>query len=345
MLNFYNTRQFWEWMYVDVKAPNGNMIKVIRHKPEHWAEAKAKFPELGAWDNRIALADFMRNTYKDFFVNKGNNIALANRVATLDINKERAFEKVTNLELHNKYRKEREASNFEYYEGWFAKVPKLLEEYGGPTNMEYWQQVKRKNFTIQEENEYEDLFNNVEALPMKYLGTETMEISENYSMSAEWSFMKFVRMAILKEELDDVFAFGKGVQMYLENEQKRDPSNGFRNTIEYMKKQMDMQIRGVKQREFQGGFVGRNGSILTSKEGHLYKIDWLKAIRSFKNVAAGPVMWLKPFAGSANTVFTYMATLKDGLKNSILNRINGKIMGVDSPETNQFVEYTASDII
>ena len=208
-----------------------------------------------------------------------------------------------------------------------------MEEFKGPFNSEYWDQIKKRYLTLEEDNEYDDLFNTVEALPMKYLGTQSIELSKNYSRSAEWQFMKFIRMAIAKEELDDVFAFGRGIMEYLKQEQAQDKNTSYTNTVNYLKTAIDMQVRGVRQNNFPGGFVQRNGSIVRSEHGHLYKLDWLKMIRSFKTLAAGPAMWLKPIQGSANTVFTYLVTLKEGLKNSITRAVNNKFLGVDGDQT------------
>lgn len=287
----------------------------------------------------------MTDTYKSFFENANGVTALANRVATVQLDtsgNEIQWKPISNLALHNHYRKtERESSPFAYYDGWFPKVQKLMEEFKGPLHAEYWDQIKKRYLTLEEDHEYEDVFNNVEALPMKYLGTQSIELSKNYSRSAEWQFMKFVRNSILKEELDDVFAFGRGVMEYLQQEQKVDKNTSYNNTVNYLRTAIDMQVRNISQRSFPGGFVQRNEGFTRSEYGHLYKLDFLKMIQSFKNLAAGPVMWLKPIQGSANAVFAYMVTLKEGLKNSIIKAVNDKFLGVDGDQ----LSFTLSDIM
>lgn len=52
-------------------------------------------------------------------------------------------------------------------------------------------------------------------------------------------------------------------------------------------------------------------------------------LRSLKNAASAPIMWLKPLQGTANGVFTYMFTLKESIKDSITSR---GVWGVDGDQ-------------
>ena len=48
---------------------------------------------------------------------------------------------------------------------------------------------------------------------------------------------------------------------------------------------------------------------------------------------SAPIMWLKPLAGTANGVFTYMFTLKEAIKNDLIRQGKvGNFLGIDGDE-------------
>lgn len=50
-------------------------------------------------------------------------------------------------------------------------------------------------------------------------------------------------------------------------------------------------------------------------------------------MAAAPIMWLKPLAGTANGIFTYMYTLKEAVKNDIVkSKQIGNFFGINGDE-------------
>jgi len=75
------------------------------------------------------------DSYDGVFINSKSDtgIAVANKVATYEDRANETGEivetKVTNLDLHNKYRNDRGSVPFKYRRGWFPKTYKLREEY------------------------------------------------------------------------------------------------------------------------------------------------------------------------------------------------------------------------
>jgi len=172
---------------------------------------------------------------------------------------------------------------------------------------------------------------------MKYLGSDYSNSSDNYSINPEIQFDKFVRNSILKEELEEVYAYGKGIQLYLNNDPENLDEQGkpmLTNTMEYLKTALDMQVRGRKQLKVPGDFIQRNGSVIRTGDGQrIYMIDWAKVLRTLKSAASAPIMWLKPLQGTANGIFTYMYTLKEAIKNDMLRQKRiGNFIGIDGDD-------------
>lgn len=137
MLNFFSSEKLFDWLYKEIKDPDGHVVgSAIRTTAEDWEEAKKMYPNYGKWQERIAFAKFLTDTYDSFFIDKKSEygVAVANRNATfrekVNDEGELVMIEVTNLDLQNEYRASRQAAPFKYTTGWFPKVPKLLEELG-----------------------------------------------------------------------------------------------------------------------------------------------------------------------------------------------------------------------
>ena len=268
-----NYEKMWGWMYVDKLDEKGNKIgRKIRTTEAEW---KALKDENIYSDEQIKIlkdyADFHLDVYDSFFIGKD---ALANKTATYRFrwSKETGMKErtpITNLELHNEYRKKAKSSGFVYERGWFPKTPTTLEEFGYIWNKEYRQELWRRHVTLHHEVEHELEFNELEVIPLKYLGSDYLNTSENYSINAEMNFDKFVRNALLKEELEQVYAYGKGIQYYLAAKGNTDETGAheFDNTISYLKTALESQVRGRRQLKFQGGFLERAGSVIRTGDG------------------------------------------------------------------------------
>lgn len=191
-----------------------------------------------------------------------------------------------------------------------------------------------------EEANFELDWNEIEAVPIKYLGNEWIDSSRLYSRNAEYQFDLFTRNMEMKDALEDAYAFGKGLQLYLNISDPENPNKAmYENTIEFLEKQIDMQVRNRDQRDFSGGFVQRNivpARLGTSRS--TMGLSWVKIIRNLTRLAAAPIMWLKPLQGTANGIFITMYSIKEAIKDSVLK--SGKIHGIDGDQ----VSFTIKDL-
>lgn len=338
-LNSSATSKYWSWAYITEKDASGNIIgKSLRHTDEHFKDLASdpKFAGLGKLKERQELMKFIVESYDSFFMGKQ---ALANKVATKRhkfVSPEDGYDWVsmTNLDLANQVRTDNGNTPFVYKSGWFAKVPKLMQEYGGILNPLYRKELWNRSVKSHIEHQFEQIFNNVEALPFKYLGSDYIDNSENYSLNLEYGFKKFISVNTMKKYLDDVYALGKGMEYYLRYSSdfgvdKDKDMFKLSNTISYLETAIEMQVRGRKQMEFAGGFLNRNDYIPRIGQ-NIYRVDWLKVLGSLKSLASAPIMWLKFAPGAANGVFIYLYTLKEAIKNDVIR--GSKFLGIDGDE-------------
>lgn len=128
----------------------------------------------------------------------------------------------------------------------------------------------RRNFTIFNEANYDQEFNNIEVIPMSYLGNEYVDSTGAFSLNAEVQFDKFVTRMLMKEEAEDVYGFGKAMMLYLQAKTK-DGSLVYKNTIDYLETALEMQVRG--RREYDVPFLSRNSNMYRSANGDLNRAN------------------------------------------------------------------------
>lgn len=324
------------FMYKEIYNKEGELVKYeLNHTEEDWQEATNKYDYLNKDNIKIyrAFAEFIHKSYSQFFINEQGNfsegnrkIALANKTATYKSVSESVQKPVTNLQLHNG-ELERSApikDSFVYSKGFFPKVPRRLEEFGSILNKNRAKEAWKRFSSFYIEDVYEGWHSQTEALPMKYLGNSIIDANpQKFSMNIEYQFDKFMKAYINKEELDDVYALGKGIQyMAQSNQQDR--------LADFLDKQIKQQIQGISQsRTSKKNFVGKNK----------YNLDFLKMLGGLKNVAAAPIMWLNIVGGSANSVFTYMFAVKESVKNQVMKN-GADFFGIDGKS----VDFTAEDL-
>jgi len=206
----------------------------------------------------------------------------------------------------------------------------------------YWSDLRRKYFTSHIESEFTQEDNVEEAIPWRYLGNP--EINNNpslYSHNLEHTFLQFMQYYTMKEELTDVFALGRGIMEYTKN--IVDPNKGttLDNTAKYLEKAIEMQIRGKRETKFDGGLLSKDIPFIRSVRGNAERPDWVKIIRGIKSASGAPIMLLKPFQGAANAVFISLYTLKEGIKDSILQALGkDNFLGVDT----NYTAFTSEDL-
>lgn len=178
---------------------------------------------------------------------------------------------------------------------------------------QYQDYLKERYATMNIETEFEQWYNDEMALPFKYLPNDKTFANNGYSLNVELQFDKFMRNMIYKEELDDVHALYKGLQWTLEHKDATTKgSPAFGASIELLDKNAKMQIQGRTQREFKTRLFKRG-----------VNKNYIKMVNTTMQLTSAPIMWLKPITGTANGVFTYMYTLKEAAKGSVIQRIAG----------------------
>lgn len=317
--------KLYGWMYKGVHNQSGELIRYeLNHTKEDWDKAKKEYSYIT--DDYIKFATWVADSYEEFFVNKGKKVALANQIATY-IPGPNGFQKaLTNLDVYNgKLSFGKRKISFEYKKGFFPKIPKDLSEFSsfGVKAKEWWTRFSSYHL----EDTYANESHIDTAIPMKYLGSSLIDSDPNkFSFNVERQFDLFNRQMIFKEELDDAYSLGKGVQHYLEFEKQ-----GMPRAASYLKTAVETQVRNRNQRSTKPEFNAKNSS----------RIDWLKILSSSKSLAVAPIMWFNWVGGVANGVFGFAYTHKEGLKNSILASNKGPFKGLDT----NHVDFTEKDLV
>lgn len=82
------------------------------------------------------------------------------------------------------------------------------------------------------ESTFDGWNNTTEAIPLKGLGTATIVANKNYSRNLEYVIDGFVKQNYYKEHLDQVYAFGSALQIYLKLKEQAAENIVFKNTID-----------------------------------------------------------------------------------------------------------------
>lgn len=277
-------------------------------------------------DTQKAFVTFANNSIGMFFDNKlsdfedpttGKKVALANRVVTYRKRGSREVA-VTNLDLYNKTfdingsRKEK----FSYTRGFFPKHPPTTTDItnkDGFMSKNLLRFVWNRYMTNYFEATYDGWYNTDEAIPMKYLGGNGVETTGNYSLNVELAIDSFVKQHYYKQYLDQTYAFGQGMKLYLTAKENAGQGVTFDRLINWFEENMNLSILGRRQKELKLN-TRTFGRV---KNGQYMQFNAVKFLRSIKGFFVGPTMWLKPLTGLPNFVFASLVTLKEGLKGSL----------------------------
>lgn len=332
---------FWEWAYV--RDDSGEVIGYVNTEAE-WKQAAAKYDYLLDENKEVRkeykqLISFILDQYEQFFVDSKSYYgkALANKAATHRMVKGK-LTLITNLAL--KLDPEGRVNPKDYYirGRFFPRVPKTADEIGGIIGRiftkEYWKQQAKQHITNYIESEFLQFDNNVEGIPFRYFPSDRIN-SEDTSMNIEEQFLQFTKYHIFKEELEDTFFLGKGLQYYSKY-------RGQKNTANWLEKAIQMHVLGRKQYKFEGGLFGMDIPIIKTKNGKAYKPDWIQILRSIKASASLPILGLKLFQGMTNFVFISLATLKESIKDQIIKSGQDMkfIRGIDGNQ----ISFTPKDL-
>lgn len=277
----------------------------------------------------VFLPEYAKMIDPSFDANKGDK-PLANRVVTYRNWAGRVNVPVTNLDLHNKtytFGSTKRDSDipFLYYAGFYPKYSPQIDDiarmHGGYFSKPVVKYLWAKYTTNYFENVFDQWANDDEAIPMKFLGNEDIDNNENYTLNLELAYKSFMKHHIYKAQMDEVYAMGQAIKIYLDAEAEKirlanigsDAPDHINRMIDWFDNSINMHILGRKSQDLQ--LSSRSSGKIT--EGRYSKLNWAKVLRSIKGFFAGPTMWLKPLSGLPNFVFASLISVKEGIKTSL----------------------------
>ena len=281
-------------------------------------------------DNQKRFLDFTNNSIAQFFVNSKSSyidprtnkqVALANKTVTTRTIKGEEVE-LSNLDLYNGKGNILKTDQFKYYEGFLPKLYPTSDDIAakhGSYGKQMLDFIKMKYTTNFYESMYDGWFSTDEAMPMKYLDNKEILDNNNFSTDLDHVMNNFVRQYTYKQELDEVYAYGVASKLYLQAKAVADENINYTKLVDWFEDSINLHVLGYKQSELT--MRKREWKINTSKGFKTF--NWPKFLRSVKAFFGASTMWLKPISGTANFVFASLYTLKEGVRNSITNKMYG----------------------
>lgn len=324
---------------------------------EDWMEAynnpefKHAFEAPGKLKKHYRLyAEFVTNTFQSYmFADKVENkgeVPLFLRTAYLDAGTKNP---VTNLDLMNSARRDQDGTPMNIVDtpemrGFMPKVPRLMSELGTfATSSKYRKLWFYRTFTTYLEDEFYEVKNLHEKIPIKGMGSAYTNAGGNYSHNVQNIFKTYTKWMEYKSEMDDIYALGKGIELWLgmTDKSKDERDGSYENTKKWFGMVLETQIRKRHQGHNVDNWTGRKIWALAKKDAkgntRNYSIPFYKILEGLRSMTSANSMWLKPINGTANGIFTYLYTIKEAVKGSIAKRT---LWGASGDSTS----FTISDI-
>jgi hypothetical protein len=188
----------------------------------------------------------------------------------------------------------------------YLAADEYYEKYGLVGGFRNWNYAKYKN-SFFESSFYAN--NAVEVIPFKYMGSDAIIGGENHSFNGEAAVKMFMQNLLKKKHLDKVHSIGVGLQHSFLNDGKLRAAG-------FMDDKIIQDVLGVKKRL---PYSTKGFSIV--KGGQKIKIDIDTWFTGFKGFVTAGTMWLKPFAGLKNGIYTLMSNHKNSVIGSISKRL------------------------
>jgi hypothetical protein len=214
-----------------------------------------------------------------------------------------------------------EESDGNYKTGWMPKYPPTLydvQRRHGFMSKPYLSFLWNRYMTNYFEGFYDGWYNTDEAIPFKYLGGGEIDRTQNFTTDLELLLDNFVKQHYYKESLDQAYAFGNGLKLYLKSLEDADSNVSFKKMREWFEVSVNLHILGHKSKEV----TLTRRAIRRSDLDSFKKFNAAKMLRSMKLFFSGVTMWLKPVSGLANYTFAYLLSVKESVKNEIGNSPN-----------------------
>lgn len=314
--NFTSNPNFWDWAYREVRDNEDNYTKLLITKDDiEWKNLS---------NSQKQLLDFVNSTQEQIFNDPKSHL---NKIVYKDDNG-KAYNV---LDFYNKQISEN-GGGFRYHKGWFPKTSmteaEINKKHGGRLKLSTLKEKLKISLTDFLENNFEGI--NQYGIPLKYLGSDSIVKSGNYSSNLEQNFLVFMKHFTLKEQLDDVFAVSQGIKAIHEMSEDKKNNILFKQTLDFIDDRVlaDLVGRTHKQVLFDVPF-------LLNKKGQ--KLDIYKLIAFGKKLATFSIMGFSPFRGLKNGLFASMVNYR----NARINWIGDKFLGLEGDEIN----YSPEDLL
>jgi len=331
--------KMYGWMYVDEKVNEETTQTKERllTNTENDPELKARYSSLTIAQKN--LLNYVNDEFSSYFIGEG---AYLNETA-VELN----GKTLSHLELFNTAKNVK--TKREWHKGFFFKLPPTSEdiilrngegkELKGRFSKKTLGSLLYRYSTFFRENQYEGWDNDVQALPIKFLGNDFIDSSKAYTRNMEIIFFKAIAEMEKKKYMDPVYSTGKALEYRLSIETIDGESN--QPAYENLSKFMNLTLL----QKVQGKIVMKNGRerglrlpMYTPNGWQNQKVSTDAIVRSLTKWASMNTMWLRPFQGTGNGVHAMLLTHREGIKGSIANL---NLLGIKG----ESIDFTYSDIV
>jgi hypothetical protein len=291
-------------------------------------------------EDQKKLLDYTNEVFSEYFV--GENAFLKQTATEKTLYGDTKL--LSHLDLYNVDKSG--DSKFNYYEGFFFKLPKTKEEIRfdagkgsnirGAFSRDVLEQKYQQGLTMFIENNYEQYQHAHQALPLKYLGNNEINYAQNYTKNMEFIFSQSIASLERKKNLDSVYAMGRATQSFLAMQESAEGEPLFENTVKFLDEKIMGDILGKRQIP---KYARRSIKVpILTKDGFQRRpINIDKVIEGMMSWTSATIMWLKPLQGTGNGVHAALLTHRDGFKGSIAK---SKFTGIKGDE----IDFTEKEI-
>lgn len=326
---------FWSFAYTNenISQPDSKDTNVYKQQVLITESHKEQWARLT--DNQKKLLTYMQDHMASVFSENG----VANKVVTTKLRGGKP-RKVTNLELLNWSKDVGQGFSYDKYGRMFMpRVPvsgREIRNRHGIISKEYKDYLIDRYATMYYEDSFEEWNNQDDVLPLKYLGTDSMILSGNYSRDLYDAFTKFMANSIRKEFMDDVYSIGQGVRLILRGKgYDEGNSKAYSNAMQMLERKMEAEI--LSKPSIPNLFTRTPFSLGKRDDGSERNVNLYQVIKSMKRAVTMPVMWYKFRGGGRNGLFVWLFNQKEALKGTISA---SKFTGVNGNE----IDFTQKDL-
>ena len=340
VINFTKYKDLYDFMYKEVKNKDGDIIRIDMNSTK---EDFDNFKRTVSKEER-EFAKYINDYYREWF--SPDSYFMKKSIKSIDPDSG-TTKNVSPMDIQNGIhgRRRDKVGNFKWYEGWMPKFARTFEEvkskshpYNSTGRGSIVKEVFLRGLTFYYENTFDEWGNTDEIIPMKGLGSNSIDQSLNYTLDINEQFTRFAKAAIYKKHMDQVYGFTRATKLFLQMKSQQEEMPALQNNVKFIQHILDYQLLGKRQQKFgEGRFVKSRLLNLSPKNDGEFSV--VKLIQSMKNLTSGALMWLATGGGLANGTFAYMITLKKALSGSIAKR--GKAVGL----SNDAADFTLKHLL